>query len=770
MREKSAAPVMNDLFGDDGLDLSQRIDAYNHKGGWENRLILGDSLQVMNSLVVREKMGRQVQMIYFDPPYGVNFGSNFQPFVKQTEVKDNDDKSMTREPEMVTAFRDTWELGLHSYLTYIRDRLMLARELLADSGSIFVQISEANVHRVRQVMDEVFGAENFVSQIWYQTTTQSTSSLLSKTGDFLLWYAKDKADIHYNQLYIEKPIEITNDTYVLYPNGKCRKATREEMNGKPLPKGARPFSRVRTTSRGTAPEPQPFEFNGKTYHPAPGSQWRHKHKFPEGMNNLVKAGRIVAIGNGLRYADFIDEFPYREISSTWIGTQRSSTKIYACQTSSKVIERCIHMTTEAGDLVLDITCGSGVTPVVAEKWGRRWIGVDISRVPITIARQHLMTQVFDWIELKDERKGPSGGFVYKSKEDGGRGGLLKKVTPRSISRNEEPSVVRIMEIPEITKSVQRVCGPFTVESTIQPAASLDLLNNGTVAEILGKRSPDSQEHENHIEHLSDVLSQVGNVAETGEPKIEIQKVSRIDGCMFLHSKCVCVKGKKKISTAIAFGPKDSAIPANLVQEAASEAMQKGYQQFFMVGFGFDATARTAAGKMGIPTKCVEIAYDMTMEDLLKNSRKSEIFTITGAPDVLLERIGKDSDGNDEFKVRMNGLDTYRFEDGRPKPITGEDLPCWILDTDYNGMTFYGRHFFTPGIPVDAKNFPWKRFRNAFRKEINDDVWNGMQSTVSPSFRLGDHRRIAVMAIDPRGNSLMAIRYEKDAVKARKGGR
>ena len=769
MREKSAEPVQDDLFGDSGLDLSQRIDAYEHKGGWENRLIFGDSLQVMNSLVTRENLGREVQMIYFDPPYGVNFGSNFQPFVKETAVNDNNDASMTREPEMVTAFRDTWELGLHSYLTYVRDRLILARDLLTDSGSIFVQISDTNVHRVRQVMDEVFGAKNFVSQIWFQTSVQSTSSLLSRTGDFLLWYAKDRAEIHYNQIYLPnvRQHEVTGHTYVLLDNGDCRRPTQDEKNGAPFPKGSRLFIPNRMLSRGVSSnsKPQPFEFKGKKYHPPSGKQWRVK--YPDGLNNLVDAGRIVGIGERLYYIDFQDEFPYRELMSVWPGTQRTAKKVYACQTSEKVIERCMHMTTEAGDIVLDITCGSGTTPVVAEKWGRRWIAVDISRVPVAIARQRLMTQVFDWIKLKDEEKGPSGGFVYKSEEDGGNGGMVKKVTPRSISKNEEPHYERIVDRPEVVKGVQRVCGPFTVESTIQPAASLDLLNNGTVAEILGESPSDNQDYENHIEHLSDVLSQVGNVAEAGEPKIEIENVSRIDGCMFLHSKCVCVKGNEKIDTAIAFGPKNSAIPANLVQEAATEAMHKGYQQFFMVGFGFDATARTAAEKMGIPTKCVEISYDMTMDDLLKKSKKSEIFTITGAPDVALERIGKD-----EFRVRMNGLDTYRFEDGRPKPIKGEDLPCWILDTDYNGMTFYGRHFFTPGFSTDATNFPWKRLRNAFRKEVDDDAWNDMKSTVSPTFRLGEHRRIAVMAIDPRGNSLMAIRHEEDAVavKAEKGGK
>ena len=752
-----------DLFGDSDLDVEQRIDAYDHKGDWVNRLIHGDSLQVMNSLLVREKesLGRKVQMIYFDPPYGVKFGSNFQPFVKNPDVTDGEDKSMSREPEMVTAFRDTWSLGMHSYMTYIRDRLMMARELLADSGSMFVQISEANVHRVRQVMDEVFGAENFVSQIWYQTTTTSSSAMISKIGDYILWYAKDKKAAHYNQLYLLNSDEAAMEKYpyVLLDNGECRRLTREEKESKTIPSGARLFDSKAIQSQGAPSVPQPFEFEGDTYHAAPGNHWRCE--YPEGMNALADAGRLVALGKGIRFARFQDDFPYQEIHNNWTGTSRGGGKLYACQTANKVIERCMLMSSEPGDIVLDITCGSGVTPVVAEEWGRRWIAVDISRVPLAIARQRLMTEVFPHYELEDEEKGPGGGFAYRAVEDGGRGGLVKKVTAKSISRNEEPPTVRIVDKPEIVKGAQRVCGPFTMESTIQPAASLDTIRNGQADEILKKLAPEDE----HIDLMTDVLLNAGNVAEAGQPKLKVRDVERIDGCDYLHSRCVCIeKDKTETKTAIAFGPKDSAIPANLVQEAATEAMNKGFQKFFMIGFAFDAAARTISEKLGIQTRCVEVAYDMAMDDLLKTSKSSEIFTITGAPDITLEKVGKD-----EFRVIMNGLDTYGFEDGKPKSIKGEDLPCWILDTDYNGLTFYGRSFFTPGFDLDDKKNPWKHFRRAFGRDIPEEEWESMLATESPPFKLGDHKRVAVMAIDPRGNSLMAIRDEGDAVESKKRG-
>ena len=752
---------LGDLFGNSDLDLDQRIDAYDHKGDWVNRLIHGDSLQVMNSLLVREKesLGRKVQMIYFDPPYGVRFGSNFQPFVKDTRVEE-DDNGMSREPEMVTAFRDTWSLGMHSYMTYIRDRLMLARELLTDSGSMFVQISEANVHRVRQVMDEVFGVENFVSQIWYQTTTQSPAKHLSKIGDYILWFSKNKNEMHYNQIYLSKSeTEISDSSYVFLPNGKGRRPTSEEKEGSPLPPGSRLFERGRmesTRRTNSGPLVQPYIHEGKEYVPGPTQQWRFRN--PEGLDNLAAAGRIVAIGGKLYHAMYQDEFPYQEINNNWTKTQRVGIKSYACQTSEVVIGRCVLMSTEPGDIVLDITCGSGVTPTVAEKWGRRWIAVDISRVPLAIARQRLITQVFPQFELEDEEKGPSGGFVYKSKDEGGKGGLVKNVTPRSISRNEEPATVRIVDKPEIVKGAQRVCGPFTVESTIQPAKSLDMIRNSKADGILKKLAPE----EDHIAQMTDVFEHAGNVAQAGHPKLKIKDVERIDGCDYLHSKCVCVeKGGRETATAIAFGPKDSAIPANLVQEAASEAMQKGFQKFFMIGFAFDASARTVSEKMGIPTQCVEVAYDMEMNDLLKTSKESEIFTITGAPDVTLEKVGED-----EFRVIMNGLDTYGFDDGKPKSISGKDLPCWILDTDYDGLTFCGMHFFTPGMKLNDKSNPWKNLRKAFGREIPDKIWESMLTTKSPAFKLGENRRVAVMAIDPRGNSLMAIRAEDDAVAAK----
>ncbi|HEX9005456.1 MAG TPA: site-specific DNA-methyltransferase, partial [Blastocatellia bacterium] len=384
-----------DIYGDPRHSIHDQLTkAYEYLDEWRNRMILGDSLAVMNSLLHWDRLGGQVQMIYLDPPYGVKFGSNFQPFVRKRDVKHNDDAEMTREPEMVQAYRDTWELGLHSYLTYLRDRLLLARELLTPSGSIFVQISDDNLHHVREVMDEVFGAENFISQITFQTTSGFETNTIATLGDFLLWYAKDSKQIKPHKLFEEQPIILGegNADWVLLPDGTYRGVLAEEKRGdKPLPENSLLYKPGDLQSQGASKEPQPFTFQGKIYEPGKNSHW--KAKYPEGMQRLAETGRIHVAKNSLRYRRFATDFPYRERGNIWTDTITGSftdEKVYVVQTNIKVVERCIQMTTDPGDLVLDPTCGSGTTAYVAEQWGRRWITIDTSRVPLALARQRLL--------------------------------------------------------------------------------------------------------------------------------------------------------------------------------------------------------------------------------------------------------------------------------------------------------------------------------------------------------------------------------------------
>ena len=415
------------LFADPEQEYHEAVQFYQHDIDWTNRLILGDSLQVMSSLSLREDLAGKVQMIYMDPPYGIKFASNFQPEVGKRDVKDRE-KDLTREPEMVKAYRDTWHLGVHSYLTYLRDRLVVARELLSDSGSVFVQISDVNIHRVRLVMDEVFGPENLCALVTFFKTTSQTSALMARTTDYLLWYAREKAAVKYRQVYIAKTLE-TDRAGVYrrgeFPSGLRRILPREELVGG-ISQDAHVFRLDNMTSQ-SGGETTDFdvEMEGVTCKPGKGF-WKTNR---EGMDRLLGAHRVCPSGKTLAYIRYLDDFPVYPIADLWTDTGTGSftdPKVYVVQTGNKVIERCLLMTTEPGDLVLDPTCGSGTTANVAEQWGRRWITIDTSRVAVAIARQRLLTANYNYYELRDTEAGPAGGLKYKS---------VPHVTLKSIAQN-----------------------------------------------------------------------------------------------------------------------------------------------------------------------------------------------------------------------------------------------------------------------------------------------------------------------------------------------
>ena len=408
--------------------LREAVEFYKHKHGWTNRLIAGDSLLVMNSLLEKEGMAGKVQMIYIDPPYGIKYGSNFQPFVNKRDVKDGKDEDLTSEPEQLRAFRDTWELGIHSYLTYLRDRLLLARELLTESGSIFVQISDENVHHVRELMDEVFGAGNCVALVTFTKTTGFSAKLLDSVSDYLLWYAKNIESVKYRQLYVPKNLETNYYDFVELPNGEIRKLSDEEKSNPTLLPGASVvFASDQLTSQGsTVSGSEPVEFQGEVFECPAGLHWKTTS---EGIRKLGLAGRIFLRGNRLRYKRSTTDFVMGSISNVWTGTQLGSAeKTYVVQTAANTIQRCLLMTTDPGDLVFDPTCGSGTTAYEAEQWGRRWITCDTSRVALAIARQRLMTAVFDYYELAHPEEGVGSGFKYKT---------VPHVTLKSIANNPE---------------------------------------------------------------------------------------------------------------------------------------------------------------------------------------------------------------------------------------------------------------------------------------------------------------------------------------------
>lgn len=445
-----------DFFADfNGIpEDADKTDFYQHDGHWQNRMILGDSLQVMASLAEREQLRGKVQCIYFDPPYGIKFNSNFQWSTTSRDVKDGNASHITREPEQVKAFRDTWRDGIHSYLTYLRDRLTVARDLLTESGSIFVQIGDENVHRVRAVIDEVFGDENFISQISFRTTAGfSQTEGLSRSGDYILWYAKSITLLKSRKVlrFFE---ERTGYGMILLSDGSSRGLNKAEKNGKvSLPETARVFNPSDIGAQGATKEPQPFHHNGKTFFPSPNSHW--KANYPKGMQNLAKAGRIYSTANRLSFIRFADDYGWAPYTNNWDDTVIggfTDEKIYIVQTITKVIQRCILMATDPGDLVLDPTCGSGTTAYVAEQWGRRWLTIDTSRVALALARARIMGARYPFYLLADSKEGqlkeaevtrtaPSSKPTYDNIKHGFVYERVPHIMLKSIANNAEIDVI-----------------------------------------------------------------------------------------------------------------------------------------------------------------------------------------------------------------------------------------------------------------------------------------------------------------------------------------
>ena len=458
-RKEEEAPPAPDLFADfNGLpDGAATTEFYRHDANWSNRMILGDSLQAMASLAEREGLRGKVQCIYIDPPYGIRFNSNFQWSTTSRDVRDGKAQHITREPEQVKAFRDTWRDGIHSYLTYLRDRLIAARELLTESGSVFVQIGDENVHRVRALMDEVFGHDNYKNTIYFQTTGGFATTGLTRIGDYVLWYSRDSMNIKMRELFQSKAgAEEERSAYKSIEThvGVRRRLTAEEISNAPtsLPEG-RLFRISDLCGQGSAPEPTPFDWKGVAYNPTKNSHW--KPNYPNGIRRLSNADRVYGTGRTLNYIRFFDDYPVSPLNDVWQDTGHSGfayEKLFVVQTATSVVERCVLMTSDPGDLVLDPTCGSGTTAYVAEQWGRRWITVDTSRVALALARARIMGARYLWYLLADSPEGQrkEAEITQRAPSEAPTGGDIRQgfvcervphVTLKSIANNAEIDVI-----------------------------------------------------------------------------------------------------------------------------------------------------------------------------------------------------------------------------------------------------------------------------------------------------------------------------------------
>ncbi len=752
--------TMFDLWGDPQHSVTDQVlRAYEYQDKWVNRMILGDSLVVMNSLLRYEGLGGQVQMIYIDPPYGVRFGSNFQPFVRKRDVSHGDDEDMTREPEMVQAYRDTWELGLHSYLTYLRDRLLVARELLHATGSVFVQISDENLHNVRELLDEVFGSENFCSVIPFIKMGVQTSTLLPTNYDFLLWYARDRERVKYRQLFSEKTFGLEGDEqyrYIELPDGQRRRLTSKETNSEDLPQGSRFFRASPLISAGFRQNTTvSFKFEGKEFHPGMEHNWKTT---TEGLSRLAGAKRLMVVGSGLYYVRYIDDFPAFPLSGMWTDTAASGfsdPKLYVVQTTTKVIRRCLLMTTEPGDLVLDPTCGSGSTAFCAEEWGRRWITIDTSRVPLALARQRLLTATFPWYELNDEARGPISGLRYKrrqNKKGEEVGGIVPHVTLKSIANNEPPEEEILIDRPEQNSSITRVSGPFCFEATIP--TPLDFEEQKPASTTVASESSES-----FVDRMLEILRKSPVLRLEGNKTVTVRNVRPPAKTLSLSAEAMVPNGTEK-PVAFVFGPENGAVSEKLVYEAAREAHAKSYSHLYVIGFAIQPNARLLIDKsaevVGIPATYVQATPDLMMGDLLKNMRSSQIFSVCGLPEVEVRRVKSKNGAPKHFEVELLGLDVFDPIEMANHKSKGEDVPAWFLDTDYNDMCFHVSQAFFP------RTGAWESLKKALRGEYEESVWDHLAGTVSAPFEAGNQSQIAVKVIDDRGNELLIVKSLKEA--------
>jgi adenine-specific DNA-methyltransferase len=733
----------------DELDKPQSY--YKHADRWANRLIQGDSLLVMASLLEREGMQGQVQMIYIDPPYGIKYNSNWQIRLNDRNVKDGDDASLSGEPEVIKAFRDTWELGIHSYLSYLRDRLLVAKALLTESGSCFVQISDENVHLVRCVMDEVFGSENFVALITVVKTSAQESDFLPSTNDYLLWYSKRKESLKYRKLWGIKgdldPGTLEYNRVELSDGSRRRMTPAEADNWSLLPKGSKAYRQDNIVSQ-RPPGDFPVDFEGKTFRPLTG-YWKTGIA---GMQKLIASRRVEQRGRMLSYVRFFNDFPYKPMSNYWPDTRfssRSEDKAYVVQTSFKVIERCLLMTTDPGDLVLDPTCGSGTTAHVAEQWGRRWITTDTSRVALNIAKTRLMTASYPWYTLQDEKKALPRehwdlrhGFVYKS---------VQRITLGSLANDEPPEDVTLYDQPAVDRGKLRVAGPFTVETlqSYEPLAPED------VAEA-------SLDHERMEAFQERVFEHLKTAGVKNGARDEMAVFARVDALpdSALHAEGYYDTAEGEQKAYLHLGPQFAPVSRQAVNDAVKACRARGDAQWLLIlGFAFESDVensvqRQRAGSFRVDK--VRMHDDLLQAGLTKKDRKAATFVTIGEPDIALLRDG------DTLRVEIRGLDLYDPIRDEVKARSVADIAYWMVDDDYDGSSFMVRQVFFCGGDQDefdkwkrglsdvAKTRTRKKLENTLKIEIDAEAFDRLYGFVSHPIPFRAGRRVAVRVVSQFG--------------------
>jgi adenine-specific DNA-methyltransferase len=812
-RQYEAGNLTPDLFADfngipKGVD---KTEFYQHDQNWSNRMILGDSLQVMASLAEREGLRGKVQCIFLDPPYGIKFNSNFQWSTTSRDVKDGRVDQITREPEQVKAFRDTWRDGIHSYLTYLRDRLTVARDLMAESGSIFVQIGDENVHRVRAVMDEVFGEDNFVSLIAFTkgATGLGSSDRLPARLDYIVWYSRNPESHKFHQLYTIRSEGIDPSfNWIQLPNGSFRRLTQDEKSGKvPIPQGARVFQDVSLTKPGPG---RKFEITFKGQRFDSGKRWWGMT--PDSLARSLKTGRVDQFGNALRQLRFQEESSAVALGNLWEGFLGQSDPIYVVQTNVEIVQRCLLMTTDPGDLVLDPTCGSGTTAMVAEQWGRRWITIDTSRVALALARARIMGARYPFYLLADSREGQiregevmrtspttqpvrgniRHGFVYER---------VPHVTIKSIANNAEVDVIwdkfqqtleplreslnsslkkqwqeweipreadsmwaagtkkihadwwqarisRQKEKPYEDKKKVRVAGPFTVES-LSPHRVLGVDENDELIDRKAETGRGYDEKQTFPQMILENLKTAGVQQAHKENKITFTALTPWPGYF------VCAEGRYVEGNAESGSEKRAAIFVGpefgtvTRPDLVAAAREAGDADFdVLIACAFNYEAHaTEFSKLG---RIPVLKARMNADLHMSDDLKN-----TGKGNLFVIFGEPDIDivaaEDGKVRVKINGVDVFHPNTGEVRSDGADGIACWFIDTDYNEESFFVRHAYFLGA-----NDPYSALKTTLKAEINQEAWATLNSDTSRSFPKPKSGRIAVKVINHLGDEVMKV--------------
>jgi adenine-specific DNA-methyltransferase len=802
-QEPGALFDFSEIFN--GVPEGCKTEFYQYDAHWTNRMILGDSLQVMASLAEREGLRGKVQCIYLDPPYGIKFNSNFQWSTTSRDVKDGNQAHITRDPEQVKAFRDTWRDGIHSYLTYLRDRLTVARDLLTDSGSIFVQIGDENVHRVRTLMEEIFGEDNFIVGLVVQKTGSQSGDFIQSNSDTILWFAKNKdlATKKYRPLFMDRTGKTSTLTTI----------ERDDYGAYPLTSDG--FRETTTCD---------FRFEGGKFHPGILAHWKIT---TDGLHRVGRAGRIVRQRTQIRLKYFYEDYPVTKLGCIWNDVGGANSKVYVVQTTPKVIERCILMATDPGDIVLDPTCGSGTTAVVAEQWGRRWITIDTSRVALALARARIMGARYPFYLLADSSDGqmkeaevtrtvPSTkptrsdiryGFVYER---------VPHITLKSIANNAEIDVIwdkfqttleplraqlnkalgkkwEEWEIPRELEAKwppeakpihtqywqQRIARQKEIDASITARAEYEYLYDKpyedkkkvrvagpfTVESITPHRVLGVDEDDNFIDGVSETKDGYGTVKDFTQMILEnlhmagVQQAHKDDKITFASltpwpGNLICAKGTYREggeqgpekTAGIFIGSEFGTVSKPDLVQAAREAGDADFDVLITCAFNYDAHSADFAKLGRIPVLKARMNADLHMADDLKNSGKGNLFVIFGEPDIdILEA------GSGQIQVKVNGVDVFHPNTGEVRSDSADGIACWFIDTDYNEESFFVRHAYFLG-----QNDPYNALKTTLKAEINQEAWESLHSDTSRPFDKPTSGRIAVKVINHLGDEVMKV--------------